>query len=177
MSQIWVTSESPLKLDVVAQVFPQAEIIPSPVVAPNPPQPVNSAIECAKNRILALVETRSIHRLPDLIISIENGLQVDAMTCADVSGVVMYQPQTDHWVEAISDPIWVNCAFYEEARAKSEAEGYFSPLGIKHTVGEMIQSHFPDIPANNWMADPRFGGIDRRRQMHQAISRAYDLLD
>ena len=50
------------------------------------------------------------------------------------------------------------------------------PLGLKVTVGQIIHRDYPEIPADNWMADPRFGGHSRKDQIKQALQRALDQL-
>jgi non-canonical (house-cleaning) NTP pyrophosphatase len=173
MVEIWVMSTSPIKIEVIREVFVECRIQPHRSMCSNPNQPVNSALECAMNRLTELDWSPAAP--PYLIISIENGMEITATSCHDVCCVVLLDPRNHRCVHGISDPIPVDRKYYDQARAQSEPQNS-GPLGLSVTVGQMIHQKFPEIPADNWMADPRFGGYDRKDQIKQALRRALDQL-
>jgi len=166
---ILITSKSQLKYDAVRKLFPHAQITQISVTCNNPNQPINSARQCALNRIDGLTCDISQY---DLIISLENGFYVAYNVCEDVCAAVIVNPKTKQTYYGLSFPIPVDRKYYERAVEKSKEE--FNPLGIKYTIGEMIHEEFPDIPADNWMESQCFGNVDRRFQIEDAIKNAID---
>lgn len=174
MFEIWVTSTSTIKIAAIWDIFSQAQtefrIIPHSMNCANPNQPINSTLECAKNRFTGLRWIPSTP--PGLIISIENGLEVTDTQCHSVCCVVLWDPRDDRYICGKSDLIPLDRKYYEQAVAESSS----SSLGLTVTVGQMINREFPDISAENWSAHPRFGGYDRKDQIKQALQRALDQL-
>jgi non-canonical (house-cleaning) NTP pyrophosphatase len=178
MTDIWVTSTSDIKIAAIREVFSHApkefRIVPHQVKCSNPNQPINSACDCATNRVTALQWDPS--NPPYLIISIENGIDITATTCQDVCCVVLLDPHGHRCVHGLSDPIPVDRKYYDQAQARSQSTGTSGPPGLSVTIGQMIHQEFPEVPADNWMADPRFGGYHRKDQIKQALERALDQL-
>ncbi len=170
---IGMTTSSPLKICAVQQFFTKAleKYLKSSEVeiksyTPNninlPPQPVDSGDICCHKRIsCSLVDYL---RECDFIVSIENGLVVDKDNVKDVCYVVI-QNKCGVRIECQSTGITVPLKYYQQVK-----HNIYNELGLKYTVGEMIHQEFPEIPANNWMADKQFGGIDRKDQIAEPLA-------
>lgn len=165
--KILITSKSQLKYDVVRKLFPHAQITQVAVTCNNPNQPINSVRQCALNRIQGLACDITSY---DLIISIENGIYIAYNVCEDVCAAVIVNPKTEQTYYGLSFPIPVDRKYYERAVERSKEE--FNPLGIKYTIGQMIQEEYPEIPADNWMQSKCFGNVDRKSQIEDAIKNA-----
>lgn len=183
--RIVLTSKSQVKIDAICEcdrfgahpAGAQTKTIkPVTVVCSNPNQPINSAEECALNRIHKLT-AEQLYAM-DYIVSIENGIRLTDDLCEDVCVVVVKKIATNQTVSAESYSIPVDRKYYLLAKEASDAEAAvasplgFAPAGIKYTLGEMIHREFPEIPADNWMADPRFGGKNRKDQILDALKTA-----
>jgi hypothetical protein len=122
------------------------------------PQPVNTAEKCARQRLAQLGPNEA-----ELKIAIENGLEVGLDGIKDVCIVVA---EYQGIIKVVSSfPIKVPLEFYREASQQPCEDGF------SITVGECIRGRFPKVKADNWMLDPRFGGIDRKTQILDALSK------
>jgi len=140
----------------------------------NPKQPLNSSYKCANNRIDKCLST-ILGNNNDLIISVENIINVDISRhlCEDVCTVVICDTTTSRRYEASSFAIPIDIEYFFEARENSKVDD--NPLGIECTVGEIINKHFPHVPADNWMSWATNGEIDREMQILDAFNKCFDL--
>ena len=173
--RIVLASTSPLKIEAVEKCLKERlkdnfELIPIAVTCDNPPQPVNSTFTCALNRIEATRQEKMVANV-DIIVSIENGIELDPTNCCDVCVVLCYLPGDRSMYAGTSFPLSVPRKYYTQVKERSESEGWKNSRGLKYTVGEVIHSEFEEIPSNNWMSDPRFAGVDRKIQITNALNR------
>ena len=166
--KVILTSKSELKTNAVKRFLKEYSIPYDELICVSiknsaiPNQPVNSALECALMRI------NSIEYSPyDLVISLENGVEVDKQgNCYDVCVVVARHNKYE--VSGLSDVRFkIPIEYYHQARRASKT---FCRLGTSVTVGEVIASKLR-VSANNWMAHPSFGSKDRNDQLFSALSR------
>jgi len=139
----------------------------------NPKQPVNSGHQCATNRINHL--GTDVQNENTLVIAIESEIRAykgegDKEIVDDVAHVVI--TRNGFSVSSISSAIPVPVEYYEQAKKASDPENPNKTLGLTITAGAMIEKAHPEVKANNWMADPRFGGIDRSKQIVEAVKDA-----
>lgn len=94
------------------------------------------------------------------------GIMIDPNLFAIYQGTI----NTDtHIVRNINEPIMIddNTSFYENTVfcSNDEVIGY-----TDNTYGQFLAKLF-HVPHDNWMADPRFGNIDRRVQINDAFEK------
>ena len=176
--EILITSQSVIKYKAVLESFKALNLSISMITlvnvdskkCNNPEQPVNSGEQCALNRLYGLNCDISKY---DYIISIENWIHIDKDVCEDMCTVLIYSPKKSECSIVNSYPINVNIKYYNAAKNKSEEDLYKSEYGLKYTIGQMIHDEFPNIPSDNWMSDPQFGGIDRVDQIKDTIIKIF----
>lgn len=167
MKSVLLASESQLKLeairdDITRYFKSEVRFVLRSVQCGNPAQPVNSAMPCAENRLKAVTEAEDY----DMIVAVENGLLCDwGRPVVDICAVVV-RTKDGRTARATSFPVPVPINYYQRI-AKYGA----GPLGLSRTIGEEIHLDHEDIPKDNWMADGRFGGVDRRRQIRSALEK------
>ena len=61
--------------------------------------------------------------------------------------------------------------WYTEACLRTGTEYPLLHQGLSVTCGELIHEKYPDVPHNNWMKDHRFGGIDRKDMIKNAVTK------
>lgn len=173
--KVALASASPLKVEAAEKCLKERlddnfELVPLVVICDNPPQPVNSTFTCALTRIEATRSQKLVNDA-DIIVSIENGLEVDTANCCDICVALCYLPGDRSTYAGTSFPLTFPRKYYNQAKALSDAEGWKNQRGLKYTVGEVIHLEHTDIPANNWMSDSRFGGVDRKVQISNALTK------
>lgn len=113
----------------------------------------------------------------DYIISIENGIETlnhfdkggDHAHFLDLCYVVL-ETKDGTRQEAESYPIPIGNCFINQAQAATSSNYKYADLGFEVTAGAMIHQAHPDIPADDWMADPRFYGRSRVHQIASALA-------
>jgi non-canonical (house-cleaning) NTP pyrophosphatase len=124
--------------------------------APNPEQPINSAQQCAINRLEYCQKNIGAYDSNfTVFVSVENGIELEGGPL-DVSHVVI--SHAGRYFKGQSFGIFFPEHYLEKAREQSKADYEHAKLGISKTVGEVINKLHPEIPKNNWMKDMRFGG-------------------
>lgn len=167
--KVLVASQSPVKLAAVQQRWPQAQGLASS--AATPAQPINSALHCAHLRLDAIQSEPA-----DLYLAIENGIDTighldnggDARHYVDVCCVVAQLSNERR--EAISFGIPINKRLVETACAETPPDYALRNLGCAVTAGALLAREFGVTP-DNWMADARFGGVDRKAQILDALNK------
>lgn len=182
-----LTSNSPVKKEITFNILKEIfnnELIDLEAIdthhAQTATQPLNEGILiCACKRILYVEE--NYHSEDAIIISIENGINVnnikvkDNQKAEDICLVVVHDNKTNYQYSEQSFPIDIPFNFYQKAIKESNVGYELRHLGLDVTVGSIIHSAYPDIPANNWMAHSMFGGIDRKTQIADPLRKC--LLD
>jgi len=135
----------------------------------NPVQPVNSGYACSIRRIDHL--GKDLQTPDHLIIAIENEIQVKEVDgnkiCYDVCNVSIRRADVVVTTQSYGIPLPVE--YYTRACQESEPSYDNKEEGLSLTAGSLIAKDHPEIPANNWMADPRFGSKDRSHQIKDAL--------
>lgn len=182
--KIVLASKSALKLESLKTVIEEIELLDGIPIEHincdnelNPPQPINSGIQCARNRLSHLYE--SSPKVRNVIyISIENSVETNYDIKArnwpnstenrsnDIAYVVLHFNDKEFTSESVPIP---NPEGYLE-KAVSETPKDFNPLGLSITLGKLISGDFPDFPADNWMANPSLSPkYNRNQQIHGAL--------
>jgi len=169
-AQVIVASNSELKLKAIRQRYPSA-IGQAITSAQLPPQPVNTALQCAHRRLDELVSTVGSSRQTPLLIAIENGIDTlsDGTGPFDVCAVVLQSVGIR--CEALSFGIPVERKWVRAAERATEPNFPLRDLGYQITVGQLLHEAY-DVPADNWMNDARFGAIHRETQILNAFDQA-----
>lgn len=201
--QCVVTTTSKLKLAAIATSVSSAHLTGiSTADADLPAQPINSGRRCCHERIDFVKRqlTSNSHSGLDIdkkkelavkvggegsgydyIISIENGIDTiryfekggDQEHFVDICYVVIENRDGVRFeAESYGIPIPIR---YVEAARRATSTNYHE-LGFAVTAGSLIHQHYPHIPADNWMADPLFGGKSRMDQIQNALQLTLDLI-
>lgn len=135
----------------------------------NPVQPVNSGFVCSVRRIDHLGADL---QTPDhLFIAIENEIQVKEVQgkneISDICNVTIRRGDITVTTQSYGIPLPEE--YY--VRAVKESDPAYANMddGLSLTAGSLIAKDHPEIKANNWMADPKFGGKDRSAQIKDAL--------
>lgn len=154
--KITLTSISPLKIQAVQRVWPEAEIISISCNSDLPSQPFGLAEArfCAQSRLC-----QNLHKDSDLTIAIESFI---SETYTDQVLVILESVSIK--VEVHGGDIPIDPQVIEAVRV----DGKFT-----QTVGEYYQSKF-QVPSNNWMKV--VAGIDRVEQIIEILTRAREHL-
>lgn len=135
----------------------------------NPVQPINSGYVCSVRRINHL--GADLQTPDQLVIAMENEIEAKdvegKLSLLDICHVTIQRGSVV--VTAKSYGIPVPEEFYHQAQKVSDPEYPNKEDGLSITVGTLIEKSFPEIKANNWMADLRFGGMDRVAQIKDAL--------
>jgi non-canonical (house-cleaning) NTP pyrophosphatase len=178
--RVIVASESQVKLAAVCRRLGRNVSGQAVTGLQLPPQPINSAARCANLRLDALLQahdkaTNIAAIAPDdLLIAIENGIDTinggaDNRYFSDVCAVIIQRGSTRY--EALSFGIPIERKWVTAAERATDANYALRDLGYQVTVGQLLHRQY-GVPADNWMRDPRFGGIDRTDQILDALDRA-----
>ena len=173
MNTLVLTSESRIKIDALSSLFPYAHIsYYSTSDAEIPEQPINSAGKCAGMRIDYVKENNELPKY-DAIVSIENGVVLDKDKFCDVCFVVF---ETCDGMRFVGNSKGIDIPpEYQDKLMDATPNTYkLNNLGAPVTVGSLINQEHPDIPDNNWMAHPKFGGFDRRLQIRDALCNCFN---
>lgn len=192
------TTTSKIKLETIQKVFAPTQLIPVSTADANlPAQPINSGLQCCRERIDYVkrwgvnspspptVDAGQHFMLPDVkqqvkeydwIVSIENGIDTihyfekggDHGHFVDICYVVL-EDRHGRRYEASSFGIPIPIKFVDAARAATSSNYRHRDLGFEVTAGSMIHQLHPNIPADNWMADSLFGACDRRQQIEDGL--------
>lgn len=179
LTKITLCSESDVKTRVLKEVVAEFSWLSHVTLCfkdshppANPVQPINSGYACSLRRIDHLGP--ELQTTDQLVVAIENEIQtkcpdgheriVDVCNATIRRGPVV--------VTATSYGIPVPEEFYKQAIEASDPDYPNKAEGLSVTVGSIIEKAHPEVKANNWMADPRFGGQDRADQIKDALRAA-----
>lgn len=176
ITKVTLCSESEVKSKALKEVigdFPWLEnvelVFKDSQPEKNPVQPINSGRECSLRRIDHL--GKALQTEDHLIIAIESDIQFKEAeggnTCNDVCHVTIRRG--DIVVSTESYPIPQPEEYYLKACKESDPEYANKEEGLSLTAGSIIARENPGVKANNWMADPKFGGMDRTHQIKDAL--------
>ena len=176
ITKIILCSQSALKSDTLASAVSQFDWIKNAEIIlkdsqpeKNPVQPVNSGHKCAVNRI------NQVHPDPveesTILVAIENEIRLqktgDGQNISDVAHVVIRRGEDI--VSSRSFGIPLSEELYKKAELQSEESSVNREFGLSVTVGSVIHQLHPEVSSDNWMKDARFGGIDRKDQILDAL--------
>lgn len=167
--RVLLASTSEIKLRALRRVWPQAQGVPSS--AATPAQPINSGLLCAHRRLDALIGSNA---KADLYVAIENGIDtIDYLNhgggpehFVDVCYVVAERGGQRY--EAASLGVPIEKRIVAQARAETAPNYAQRELGYQVTAGELLARR-DGCAADNWMADPRHGAVDRGTQILNAL--------
>ena len=180
VDKIFIATISPVKhhalyevIDGLKSFYPGPTRVHGFDVQPhaNPAQPVNSALQCAENRIQALREAVKATGVdidsPEFIfISIESGIEIkEGQTPQDVCYVKGQRGAIG--LHSFSYPIEVPQGHYQNWIA-SGIESH--ALGYTTTFGDFIATQIEGVDSKNWMAHEALGSRDRIAQIQDALS-------
>jgi len=170
--KVVLASASNIKLRAVRRLWPNVVGCDVSSATQLPAQPVNSGLRCAHARLDALLAAHDA----DLYLALENGIDTidyaelggDAQHFCDVCYAVAQRGRDGERREAASFGIPISKAIVAAARSATEPNYAQRDLGYAVTAGELLQRAH-GVDAANWMADARFGGVDRAVQILDAL--------
>lgn len=179
LTQFILCSESEVKINALKEVLQEFSWLSNIQVTckdsqptSNPVQPINTGYICSVRRIDHL--GKELQTADQLVVAIENEIAVgqdgQKTVCTDVCHATIIRGDTK--VTACSYGISLPEEYYLMALKESDPEYVNKEEGLSITVGSLIAKMFPEIKANNWMADSRFGGKDRSDQIKDALRAA-----
>ena len=168
--RVLVASTSAVKLQAVREIWPEVEGIA--IAHALPAQPINSGLVCAHRRLDALLSQPA-----DLYLAIENGIDtIDYLKDGDNTHFIdvcyVVAQRNGQRYEAASFGIPVEKRIVAQAMAQTAPNYAHRDLGLEVTAGELLHKR-DGVAADNWMADPRHGGIDRTVQIQNALQQLY----
>ena len=172
---VTVASESKLKLEAVEEFFLELGMhaVAKGVQINDdrfPEQPIGSTLKCAQMRMSIIDEVSS-----GLKVSIENGIEeLEPDQYYDVCFVVIREDGRTAYGR--SNAVSVPDEYFNKCLDATPSSYKISRSGSQITVGELIHADYPDIPANDWMSSPQFGGNPRKVQIKTALVRAWKAL-
>nr|QBK89990.1 MAG: phosphoribosyl transferase domain protein [Pithovirus LCPAC101] len=201
-----LSSKSELKTSAVREALTKyAENINKKLViicvstkdAPIPVQPVNTGNKCAKLRNEYMKKELGNTEY-DMLISIENSIgtmgfynlenasdddnsEDEEEDIKDACNIIIEDKKGDIFSSQSMvmdyECVIVSKKYYDMAKKKTSEDYKYLKDGLSVTVGSLIHKEFSDIPANNWMKDELFGGMDRKEQINEIISEMLEGID
>lgn len=174
--KIVLTSRSELKYNTVKQflesnLYRDFELYcVSPEGTGNlPVQPIdNDTTRCCLERIECVKKLKAA-RLPDLYISVENG--IDTKVCVDIAYVAIQKRDGQTFMGCSENKQVRFDPRYIERVKELTNESYFKEKGgYAVSIGELLHKENPEIPSDNWM---KYYGVDRCGQIEEALKNAF----
>lgn len=135
----------------------------------NPIQPINTGYQSSVNRIDLLQKDPTDESL--VFVAIENEIRTAVRdgqeTAEDVAHVTARRGQTTVTSQSVGIPVPLE--YLTKARQQSDENYANKEHGLSLTVGSVIAQSHPEISSSNWMADGRFGGLDRKAQVLEPL--------
>lgn len=174
VKRIVYCSLSPLKVDALKESIAKVKefegielVCVDSQPTNNPQQPINSGYECSVNRINHVLG--EYNQPGTVIIAIESEFRVCTQEkwAHDVANATI--KNGEELFTAHSYGIAVPYDYYLKAEARSDPANPVKELGLTITLGKIINEENPEIPHNNWQGHAKFGGIDRKEHIKDAL--------
>jgi len=178
MKSVLLCSTSPIKSNALIQFLQEQDLITTTLKTFNcdslklPPQPVNSAKQCAKAR-LEYAKASNVEEY-DYYISIENGLM------NGFNGPNTYYSDISDECYVIVEHNGIMAIGHDIIEIPDEYADFLPDemdhdLGHSITFGELLQKDYPDIDPKNWMKT--ICNYDRTTMILKALKHAFQHLE